>query len=323
MSKWTLIGLTALSVACGGSPQPQPSAPAAPQPAAPAVSGPQLMTGLGDVHHSIATTIPQAQKFFDQGCALVYAFNHEEAVRSFRRAAELDPKAAMPQWGIAWALGPNYNLDIDDPRAKQASEAIAAAKSLAAGSTASNAALKREYVDAMAVRYSPGPKADRAVLARTYSKAMGALMRRHPDDLDAATLYAESLMNLRPWKLWTLEGKPAEDTLEIVVVLESVLRRDPNHVGANHYYIHTVEASPNPWRALSSAKHLESLVPAAGHLVHMPAHIYARTGDHAAAARANLAGVTPIASTSGRRHRTPSTRWRTSLTTSTFSPTRT
>ena len=120
---------------------------------------------------------------------------------------------------------------------------------------------------------------------------MGALSKRNPDDLDAATLYAESLMNLRPWKLWTLDGKPAPGTDEIIAVLESVLRRNPNHIGANHYYIHTVEASRNPERALASAKRLETLVPAAGHLVHMPAHVYARTGDHAGAARANLAGA--------------------------------
>lgn len=245
------------------------------------------MAGRGNHHHPITTTSTEAQQFFDQGVTLAYAFNHEEAVRSFQRAAALDPKAAMPHWGIAWALGPNYNLDVDDPRAKKASEAIAAAQALAAGGSA----LEREYVEVMASRYSKEPNADRAALARAYSRAAGALMRRHPDDMDAATLYAESLMNLRPWKLWTLDGRPAEDTNEIVAVLESVLRRAPDHIGANHYYIHTVEASPNPARALASAKRLETLVPMAGHLVHMPAHIYARTGDQAAAARANLAGA--------------------------------
>jgi tetratricopeptide (TPR) repeat protein len=143
----------------------------------------------------------------------------------------------------------------------------------------------------MAGRYSPDPKADRPALARKYADAMRALSARYPDDLDAATLYAESLMNLRPWKLWALDGTPSEGTAEIVRVLESVLVRNPNHIGANHYYIHSVEASPQPEVALASAKRLETLVPAAGHLVHMPAHIYARTGDHAAAARANLAGA--------------------------------
>jgi hypothetical protein len=153
----------------------------------------------------------------------------------------LDPKAAMPHWGIAWALGPNYNLDIDDPRARQATDAIARAKALAAGSSQA----ERDYVDAMAVRYSADLKADRAALARRYADAMRALTERYPDDLDAATLYAESLMNLRPWKLWTLDGKPAEDTEQILQVLDRVLRRDPQHIGANHYYIHSMEASPD------------------------------------------------------------------------------
>jgi tetratricopeptide (TPR) repeat protein len=245
------------------------------------------MSGLGNHHHAIATADPDAQKFFDQGFSLVFAFNHEEAVRAFQRASELDPKAPMPLWGIAWAVGPNYNLDLDDPRARQAFDAISKAKVLSANGPAH----EREYIEAMAVRYSDDLKADRTQLGRRYSRAMAELRRRHPDDLDAATLYAESLMNLRPWKLWTLDGKPAEDTLEIVAILESILQRDPNHLGANHYYIHTVEASQNPARALPSARRLETLAPSAGHLVHMPAHIYARTGDQAAAARANQAGA--------------------------------
>ncbi len=245
------------------------------------------MSGLGEHHHPISTTNADAQKFFDQGFALVYAFNHEEAARAFKQASALDPNAAMPYWGVAWAVGPNYNLDVDDPRAKQAFDAIAAARTLAANGPEH----EREYVEAMAVRYSADRQADRAALAREYSKAMGELSKRHPDDLDASTLYAESLMNLRPWKLWSLDGHPSEGTDEIVRVLESVLQRSPNHLGANHYYIHTVEASRSPARALASAKRLETLAPAAGHLVHMPAHIYARTGDHAAAARANLAGA--------------------------------
>jgi tetratricopeptide (TPR) repeat protein len=246
-----------------------------------------LLAGVGAHHHPIATTNPDAQKFFDQGMALVFGFNHEEATRSFQRAAELDPRAPMPHWGIAWSLGPNYNLDIDDPRAKRAFEAIDTATKLSVNGTA----VERDYVAAMATRYSQDPKADRAALARRYSQAMADLVRRYPEDLDAATLYAESLMNLRPWKLWTLDGKPAEDTPRILAVLESVLKRAPNHMGANHYYIHSVEASTSPERALPSAARLESLAPAAGHLVHMPAHVYARTGDHAAAAKANLAGA--------------------------------
>jgi tetratricopeptide (TPR) repeat protein len=247
----------------------------------------RLLPGVGTHHHPISTTNPDAQKFFDQGMALVFGFNHEEATRRFQRAAELDARAPMPHWGIAWSLGPNYNLDIDDPRAKRAFEAIDTATRLGVNGSP----VERDYVAAMATRYSQDPKADRPALARRYSQAMADLVRRYPEDLDAATLYAESLMNLRPWKLWTLDGKPAEDTPQILATLESVLKRAPNHMGANHYYIHAVEASASPERALPSAARLETLAPAAGHLVHMPAHIYARTGDHAAAAKANLAGV--------------------------------
>jgi hypothetical protein len=245
------------------------------------------VTGFGTHHHPIVTSSPEAQQWFDQGFALVFGFNHEEAARSFQKAAELDPKSPMPHWGIAWAVGPNYNLDIDDPRAKQAFDEIATARRLAASAPAQ----ERAYVEALAVRYSPDPKADRAALAKKYSAAMGALSKAYPDDLDAATLYAESLMNLTPWKLWTLDGKPAANTAAILRILESVLARDPQHMGANHYYIHAVEASTNPALALASAKRLETLAPASGHLVHMPAHVYARTGDQAGAARANLAGA--------------------------------
>jgi len=248
---------------------------------------PVRLIGMGHHHHAIATSSPQAQQFFDQGFNLVFGFNHEEAARSFKRASELDPKAAMPYWGIAWALGPNYNLDVDDERGKQAHDAIARAVALSKSAPDN----ERAYIEAMAIRFPVDAKPDRAALARKYADAMRDLSRRYPDDLDAATLYAESLMNLRAWKLWTLDGKPAAETEEIVAVLESVLARDPNHLGANHYYIHTVEASPNPGRALPSAMRLATLAPAAGHLTHMPAHIYARVGDHAAAARANEAGA--------------------------------
>lgn len=223
---------------------------------------------------------------FDQGMAQAYGFNHEAAIRSFERASELDPNAAMPHWGRAWALGPNYNMDIDDPRAKVAYDAITKARSLAADEDA-----ERAYIDALAVRYSPDMKADRAGLAGAYSHAMGELSRRHPDDLDAAALYAESLMNLTPWKLWTLDGKPNANTEQIVRVLEWVLQRNPNHLGANHYYIHAVEASRSPGRALPSAARLSTLAEQSGHLLHMPAHIYARTGDHAGAAAANESGA--------------------------------
>jgi tetratricopeptide (TPR) repeat protein len=243
-----------------------------------------LMEGLGKHHHPVATKNRQAQRFFDQGLILLYAFNHDEAARSFRRAAQLDPKLAMAWWGIALAQGPNYNLpEVDAVQAKAAYDALQKALQLADGAPRQ----ERDYIKALARRYSADPKTDGKKLLRAYAKAMSKLAKRYPDDPDAATLYAESAMNLRPWKLWSPDGKPAEGTEEIVRILEAVLRRAPDHPGANHYYIHAVEASPHPERALPSAQRLATLVPAAGHLVHMPAHIYMRVGDHDAAARAN------------------------------------
>lgn len=284
----SLVSATALAAACGGTappPAPAPAPAGAAPPASVAVSADDA--GFGHHHHVFRTNSAEAQRAFDRGFDFVFGFNHEEAAKAFAKAAELDPSSPMPLWGVAWAIGPNYNLDIDDTRSKQAYDAMQ--KALTLGKNAPPE--ERAYVEAMAIRFSPDPKADRAALARQYSLRMGALMRRYPDDLDAATLYAESLMNLRAWKLWTLDGKPAEGTDEIVRVLERVLARDPSHLGANHYYIHTLEASPAPARALPSADRLRRLAPAAGHLVHMPAHILARTGDHEGAAKANRAGA--------------------------------
>lgn len=244
---------------------------------------PELMSGLGSLHHPVTTTNIEAQRWFNQGLALVFAFNHDEAVRAFKRAAELDPKLAMAHWGEALALGPNINLDVDPAREKAACEAVQKAEALAAGASENEGA----YIAALARRYAIDPKADLKQLDADYKHAMSELIKTYPDDLDAATLYAESAMDLRPWKLWTADGKPAPGTEEIVAVLESVLRRNPNHPGAIHYYIHATEASPNPERALAYAPKLGELMPAAGHLVHMPAHIYERTGDYESAAQSN------------------------------------
>jgi tetratricopeptide (TPR) repeat protein len=248
-----------------------------------AAEPPMLMAGMGRLHHPIATRSPEAQRFFNQGLTLVYAFNHDEAIRSFQKAAAIDPQSPMPLWGIALALGPNINLDIDLERGKAAYDAVQRALVLATRAPA----VERAYVNALVKRYSNDPRADVKALAVQYRDAMRDLSRAYPNDLDAATLYAESLMDLHPWQLWSSDGTPTEGTTEIVEVLESVLKRDPNHVGANHYYIHATEASPTPQRALASAKRLETLVPAAGHLVHMPAHTYMRTGDYAAALASN------------------------------------
>jgi hypothetical protein len=253
------------------------------KPAEPKAKPAELVSGMGSHHHPVSTTNPEAQKFFDQGFAFVYAFNHDEAIRSFKRAAELDPELAMAHWGIALALGPNINLDVDPEREKAAYEAVQKALSLAAKAPEN----ERAYIEALAKRYSIDPKADLKQLAVDYKNAMSELVQKYPDDLDAATLFAESAMDLRPWKFWSADGKPAEGTEEIVATLESVLRRDPNHIGAIHYYIHAVEASLHPERALVYAPKLPVLVPAAGHLVHMPAHIYERTGDYYSAALSN------------------------------------
>jgi len=242
-----------------------------------------LVPGIQGVHFAISTRREDAQKFFDQGLAFVYAFNHDEAVRSFRRAAEIDPGSPMPWWGVALALGPNINLDVDAAREKAAYDAVQKAVALAVRAPAK----ERAYVTALAKRYSNDPKADLKALAVEYKDAMRQLARTYPSDTHAATLYAESLMDLHPWALYTADGTPTEGTNEIVEVLERVLEREPDHVGANHYYIHATEASLTPERAMKSAKKLETLMPAAGHLVHMPAHTYMRTGNYTGAVIAN------------------------------------
>jgi tetratricopeptide (TPR) repeat protein len=250
----------------------------------PAEHPPDLsLTAVGRQHHPIQTKSEQAQQYFDQGITLIYAFNHEEAARAFQRAAELDPASPMPLWGIALAVGPNYNANVDAEREKQANETLQKAQKLAEQSPR----VEKDYVNALAARFSGEADPDYKKLSLEYASKMKTLSEKYPDDLDASTLYAESLMDLNPWKLWSLDGKPAENTGEIVHILESILERDPNHVGANHFYIHALEASPHPERALPSASRLDTLVPQAGHLVHMPSHIYARTGYYEEAVKSN------------------------------------
>jgi len=242
-----------------------------------------LMTGYGDWHHPVSTKNAQAQAFFDQGLRLIYAFNHDEAMRSFQRAGELDPKLAMAYWGVAEAVGPNYNDPASEGRFAQAHAAIEKALTLGADASESDQA----YIAALAKRFPADPKSDLRAAAEQYRDAMRDVVKRFPDDLDAATLFAEAGMNLHPWGLWRTDGTPEEGTEEIVSTLESVIRREPNHLGAIHYYIHSVEASSSPERALAGANRLAQLAPAAGHVVHMPAHIYIRTGDYEAAVKTN------------------------------------
>ncbi len=246
-----------------------------------------LDAGLGTLHHPVTTKNAVAQQYFDQGLRYVYAFNHEMAVASFKHAAELDPDLAIAYWGESLALGPNINMDVDPEHEKQAYDLAQTA--LAHEQHAS--AEERGLIHVLARRYSIDPKADLKRLSADYSAGMSDLHAKYPDDPDIATLYAESLMDLHPWKFWTHDGKPAEGTHEILDVLESVLKAHPDHLGANHYYIHAVEASPHPERALESAERLKRLAPSAGHLVHMPAHVYERTGKYEEAGDANSAGA--------------------------------
>ena len=241
-----------------------------------------LYTNLGSHHKRISTKVAVTQQYFDQGLRLVYGFNHAEAIRSFTRAAELDPTCAMCYWGIALAYGPNINAPMDS--ASGVAAYAAAQKALALKSHAT--AAERAYIEAVAQRYAEVPPTDRAQLDTLYSRAMGRVAKANANDLDAATLYAESLMDLRPWNYWRPDGTPYPGTNEIVRQLRKVISRNPNHPGACHYYIHAVEAV-NPKAAVPCAERLARLMPGEGHMVHMPAHIYIRVGRWNDAVEAN------------------------------------
>ena len=251
-----------------------------------ASQGVMLFHNLGALHHPITTKDPRAQEYFDQGLRLVYAFNHEEAVRSFEEAARLDPDAAMAYWGVAYALGPNINAPMDRKAERRAYEAIQKAEAL----IQNRAPKERAYIHALAVRYSNDPNPDRKALDQAYADAMRKVMKEYPDDTDAATLFTEALMTAHPWDYWADNGRPKRGTQETVEVLEKVLKRDPDHIGACHYYIHAVEAW-QPARALACAERLPDLAPGAGHLVHMPSHIYLRLGLYGKAAERNAHAV--------------------------------
>jgi tetratricopeptide (TPR) repeat protein len=246
-----------------------------------------LYDNLGSLHHPITTTSEQGQRYFDQGLRLVYAFNHEEAIRSFEAAAQQDPQAAMPYWGIALALGPNINSAMEKKDEHRAIEIVQKARRLADSATPGEQA----YIDALFARYVGHKGAKRKGLDEAYVKAMRLVAQRFPEDPDAATLFAEALMDLRPWELWKSDGRAQPGTDEIVTTLESVLARNPDHPGACHYYLHAVEASSQPERALPCAERLPGLMPGAGHLVHMPAHIYMRVGKYHEAVERNQQAV--------------------------------
>jgi tetratricopeptide (TPR) repeat protein len=280
-----LLLATLIASACKPSPPPPPSHGAShPPPSAAPVVRTTLLGNLGSYHRTITTASPDAQRFFDEGLTLLYGFNHEEAFRSFERAAALDGDAPMPHWGMSLALGTNYNDTATPDRLQQAFTHLTHAQQRAP----KGADVERAFIEALSKRYVDAPDAaTQAAREQAYADAMRGVSTRFPDDLDAATLHAESMMNLRPWRLYAVDGTPAPGTDLIVTILEGVLKRNPDHPGANHYLIHAVEASRAPERALASAKRLDTLVPGAGHLVHMPAHIYQRLGDYRGSARSN------------------------------------
>lgn len=240
--------------------------------------------GFGNYSRTITTDSRKAQAWFDQGMQLTYGFNHDEAIRSFEKAAEVDPSAAMAWWGVAYCQGININDPaMTEERSQKAREA--ADKALAALDDES--AVERAMIEALSARYEwPAPE-DRSGLDQAYADAMGGVYKRFPNDVDVGALYAESLMNLQPWDYWETDGTPKGRIEEVVEVIEGVIAQDPQHPGALHFYIHAVEASKNPDRAVTAAEELTDLVPGSGHLVHMPSHIFIRVGRYADAASSN------------------------------------
>ncbi len=246
--------------------------------------GAPVFKGLGSHTHKIGTRNARTQMLFNQGINLSFGFNHAEAIRSFREAARLDPHCAMCWWGVAFALGSNINLPMPDDAIKPAWQALQNALALKRYASVE----ERDWIDALAERYSSDPHADRARLDAAYASAMGELWKKYPSDLDAGTFYAEALMDTQPWDYWQNDGvTPKGHALEIVSTLEGIIKRSPNHPGALHLYIHAVEATTTPQRAEAAADRLEKLMPGAGHVVHMPSHIYYRIGRYRDAAHVN------------------------------------
>ena len=249
---------------------------------APEPPGVPLYDNLGAHHYRIGTADSVAQQYFDQGIRLYYAFNHAEAIRAFEEAGRRDPACAMCRWGVALALGPNINAPMDSAAGAAAWAAIREAQARAAGASDRERAL----IDALATRYAEVPPADRSALDSAWAAAIGAVAARFPGDLEIATLHAEALMDLSPWNYWNADRTPRPDTPRILATLERVMAGDSVHPGAHHFYIHAVEAV-EPERAVAVAERLAGLMPGAGHLVHMPSHIYVRVGRYADAVAIN------------------------------------
>jgi tetratricopeptide (TPR) repeat protein len=246
------------------------------------------LSGLGTLHVPISTTVPRAQRFFDQGMRLLYAFNHAEAIRAFREAARLDPSLAMAYWGQALALGPNLNAPMTAENGRAAYAAIQAAHAAAARRATPR---ERALIDALEARYAPEGAGDRQALDRAYAAAMQKVSAEYPQDPDVQTLYVDAVMNTMPWDYWHKDGTAKPETTRILDIIERTIAQYPDHAGALHYHIHLVEASNDPDRAERTADRLGPLMPAAGHMVHMPAHIYIRVGRYADAAEANVRAI--------------------------------
>jgi len=253
-------------------------------------AGAPLFDGMGDHHHAITTIDPDAQRYFDQGLIIDFAFNHAESVRSFRAAQTLDPDCAMCYWGEALALGPNINVTSNGKVVMADDDRVAAyaaiQKAVALKDKVTQA--EQDYIDALAVRYNGDPATPREPLDDAWANAMRDLHHKYPDDDDAAAVFAESMMNTMPWDYWLDPENPKPLTEEVIAALEAVLERSPAHPLAIHLYIHAMEASSQPERAEGPADQLQDLVPGAGHLVHMPSHIYWRVGRYGDASLANV-----------------------------------
>jgi len=276
-----------LVLACSSKPVSEPGGPGAAAAPDGSVPAPKLLDDLGGHSHPIRTSSPLAQRYFDQGLVLTFGFNHEAAVRSFEHATSLDPGCAMCFWGIALALGPNINAPMGPDAGRRAYAAAQEALRLAPNASPKEQAM----IEALATRYAAHPEPERTALDRAYAEAMRGVATRYPDDLDIATLFAESLMDLHPWDYWTDAAAPRQDTPEILAQLERVLARQPAHVGANHYYIHAVEEF-FPERGVAAADRLAQAAPDdAGHLVHMPSHIYWRVGRYEDALEINQRAI--------------------------------
>lgn len=239
----------------------------------------KVMPPMNVIYHPVSTNNPEAQKSFDRGLTYIFAFNHDIAFREFEQAAQYDPNLAMAYWGMALALGQNINEDIKPENEIRCYRYVQKALLLSLNATP----VEQAYIKALATRYTDNSSVDRVSLRFQYRDAMKKVVQTYPEDLDAATMYAESILDLDPWKWWTFDGKPREGTMEAIDVLDYVLSRNPQHIGANHYYVHAFEESPFPERALMSAHRLETLFPESGHLLHMPCHIFLLVGDYESA----------------------------------------